>query len=110
MFTRTTWALIASSAMAVNLDSNEEYHVLAEVSAKYNSFAEVASIDDIETDFYSHAHDLPTETRAFSVPKSTEWSTPLQLSFKNKTDEWVELFWHDYQGNLQGGTYIAPFG
>ena len=109
MFTRTTVALIASSAIAVNLDSNEEDHMLAEVSAKYNTFAEVASLDP-ETDFYTHRHDEPTETTAFSVPMSTEWSTPLQLSFKNKTDEWVELFWHDYQGNLQGGTYIRPYG
>ena len=100
MFARTTWALIASTAFAVTLDSNEEDHLLAEVSAKYNSLAEVANLNDLETDFYTHAHDEPSPPAATSIPKSTAWSTPLHLKFKNRTDEWVELFWHDYQGNL----------
>ena len=42
------------------------------------------------------------------VIKSTEWSTPVSLTFSNVTDEPVQLYWHDYQGNLVPYKTIGP--
>jgi hypothetical protein len=33
-------------------------------------------------------------------PKSETWNEPIQCSFKNECGQPVELFWHNYQGNL----------
>ena len=109
MFTRTTWALIASSTLAINFDNNESEHTFAQVSADIQNTSEAMTSQDPFKEFYSHGSDvIPSAPRvkSLSIPKSTEWSNPISLRFKNHTDEEVQLCWHDYSGNLRCGPKI----
>jgi hypothetical protein len=42
--------------------------------------------------------------------RSTAWNTPLNVTFKNESGQSVQLFWHDYSGNLVSYGTIAAGG
>jgi hypothetical protein len=39
------------------------------------------------------------DTVYINTYKSTAWNQPIVVTFDNQSDETIELFWHNYQGN-----------
>lgn len=40
--------------------------------------------------------------------KSTAWNEPLRVTFENASHDQIELFWHDYSGNLVSYGQMGP--
>ena len=116
MFNRTTWALISSSTLAINIDNHhslEDKHTLAQLITDYHTGTNSVAMTGSNplADFYSHGSDVmeaETYSSIASLPRSTDGSIPLRLKFKNYTDERVELIWYDYNGVESRGTFIDP--
>lgn len=43
----------------------------------------------------------PSDPEEPEIYYSTSWSDPILLIFVNEMDEAVNVFWHDYSGNLR---------
>lgn len=55
--------------------------------------------------------DDDTEVQDESEPeeyKSTAWSDTVLLNFVNETDEAIQMWWHDYSGNLRPYQTLQP--